>query len=722
MDLDRIAEVLAQLTKVRGRHNLASRCGTSLLELFHADAAVVWLTDVDKQPGAEDTTFVIGPLAPPASAHEIARAAASDRLERWLGSRGAALFGGAEVETPFVWGQLAVAWRHTRLLPAEVDAAMRLIAGQFSLIIDRDESGGHQDEPGGRNGRGGKRADDSQAASATSHAVNESDPYRSVFQSTADYVYAKDVFGRYTEANAAFLAALGLPLEQVVGKRDAELFPPDVASDQVARDQIVEVSGETLESECAIVLGGTARCLLMRRFPRRTAAGTTAGVIIVATDITERKQAEIERERLVHELQTTNARIEQALSEQTRLSGELQHSLSSIQSTQDQMVRAQRLRALGEMASGVAHDFNNSLTTILGMIEWLLHTSPPDLAIRPDLDTIRTAAVDAAAIVRRLQLFGRSTPEAESEQVDLAEMAQLVVNLARPRWRELAQRRGVQFEVLVEANQTPAVRVVSSEIRELLMNLVFNAIDAMPDGGKIVIRTGASHDKALISVIDQGTGIPDEVKERIFEPFFTTKGKDGAGLGLSVCWGIAERHHGTLEVHSTMGSGTTFTLVLPATQGAARSANASEPSKPNAAAPSNPAAAATAKAGRPSAPRLRVLLVDDQPDVLESVADMLGALGHTVAVADSGESALRHFQREHFDVVLTDLGMPGMNGIELARRVRAQRPETPVALLTGWGADYEENPPEEVTRVLSKPVTMKSLQDALLRTMQEAHV
>jgi PAS domain S-box-containing protein len=719
MDLDRIADLLSQLTKVRGRHNLASRCGSGLLDLFHADAVVVWLTDVDKANDTEDTIFVAGPLAPPSHMREIARAAAADRLERWLGTRGASLLGSAEIETPHVWGQMAVAWRHTRLLPAEVDAAMHLIAGQFNLILERDEAR----HPGARGAGADARPRDEQTPGAETtgpptelaRQTGTDDPYRSVFNSTADYVYAKDVQGRYAEANAAYLAVLGLPATHVIGKRDADLFPPDVASDQIARDQIVEVTGETLESETALVLGGKPRCLLMRRFPWRGPNGTTIGVITVATDITERKQADAERERLVHELQTTNERIEQALAEQTRLSGELQASLSSLQSTQDQMVRAQRLRALGEMASGVAHDFNNSLTTILGMIEWLLHTSPPDLAIRSDLDTIRTAAVDAAAIVRRLQLFGRSTPDAEAEQVDLAEMAQLVVNLARPRWRELAQRRGIQFEVKVDAGPTPPVRVVSSEIRELLMNLVFNAIDAMPHGGDIVIRTGESHGKAIISVVDQGTGIPDDVKERIFEPFFTTKGKDGAGLGLSVCWGIAERHHGTLEVQSKVGVGTTFTLVLPVVQGAARSAKAAKPAPPVAR-----RAPVSAKA-RPSAPRLRVLLVDDQADVLESVADMLGALGHTVAIADSGEEALRHFGRENFDVVLTDLGMPGINGIELARRVRAQRPGTPVALLTGWGADYEENPPEEVTSVLSKPVTMKSLQEALLRTMEEAH-
>ncbi|MDE3156426.1 MAG: PAS domain-containing protein [Acidobacteriota bacterium] len=699
MELERISELLDQLAKVNGRSNLANRCGTGLLELFHADAAIVWLTDLDKKPGVEDIIVVHGPLAPPSAMREIARAAASDRLERWLGGRGASLFGCAQVECPKMWGQIAVAWRHTRLLPAEVDATLHIIAGQFSLLLDRELSA----VPRSLNA----------IHAHAQPAAEANDPYRSVFDSTADYVFAKDVQGRYMEANAAYLAALALPAAKVIGKTDAELFPPDVANDAVARDQIVELSGETLESEATLTLGGKPRVLLMRRSPWRSVKGDLIGVITVATDITERKSADLERERLMRQLQETNSRIEQALAEKTRLSEELQKSLSSLRSTQGQMVRAQKLRALGEMASGVAHDFNNSLTTILGLLEWLLHTAPADLAIRSDLETIRTAAVDAAAIVRRLQLFGRSAPDAEAEPVDLGEIAQLVVNLARPRWRELAQRRGVQFDLVVESDPepAPAVRAVSSEIRELLMNLVFNAIDAMPKGGRITIRTGRSGDKAFISVADQGTGISDEVKSRIFEPFFTTKGKDGAGLGLSVCWGIAERAGGMLEVDSTPGEGATFTLMLPALAGAAAPARPAADPAPSPAAP---------KASRRLA--VRVLLVDDQADVLESVADMLAALGHHVVAAESGEIALRQFKRETFDVVMTDLGMPGINGLELARRLRSERPGLPVLLLTGWGADYEDHPPEEVSMVLSKPVTMKSLQEALLRTLVEAPV
>ncbi len=702
MELERIAELLAQLSKVHGRANLAARCSAGLFELFHADAAIVWLTDLDKKPGAEDTIVVNGPLAPASCTREIARAAASDRLERWVGNRGASLFGCAEVETTTIWGQIAVAWRHTRLLPAEVDSALHIIAGQFSLMLERETiviprsiHALHAAHPAG-------------AASAEA-----GDPYRSVFDSTADYVHAKDLQGRYIEANAAYLSALALPAAQVIGKTDADLFPVDVATDAVACEQIVELSGETLESETTLMLGGRSRVLLVRRSPWRNLKGDLIGVITVATDVSERKSADLERERLMNELRQTNQRIEQALAEKTKLSDELQRSLSSLRSTQGQMVRAQKLRALGEMASGVAHDFNNSLTTILGLLEWLLHTAPADLAIRPDLETIRTAAVDAAAIVRRLQLFGRSAPDAEAEQVDLAELAQLVVNLARPRWRELAQRRGVQFDLVVESEAEPAppVRAVSSEIRELLMNLVFNAIDAMPQGGRIAIRTGRAGEMACIRVVDQGTGIPEEVKARVFEPFFTTKGKDGAGLGLSVCWGIAERHGGTLEVESNVGQGTTFTLALPALSGAA-----AEP-KPAAQPAPEPA---VSKAARRLA--VSVLLVDDQPDVLESVADMLGALGHRVVTAASGEIALRQFKRDRFDVVMTDLGMPGINGLELARRLRSERPELPVLLLTGWGADYEEHPPEEVSMVLSKPVTMKSLQESLLRTFVEAEV
>ncbi|MFI5177782.1 MAG: ATP-binding protein [Vicinamibacterales bacterium] len=365
---------------------------------------------------------------------------------------------------------------------------------------------------------------------------------------------------------------------------------------------------------------------------------------------------------------------------------------------EDQILRTRRVRALGEMASGVVHDFNNCLTSILGFTELALGPLDEGDAFYNDLNSIRTSALDAAALVRRLQSLGRRNRDTdEREVVDLRDVARMMPTLARPRWMHLSQCHGVSFDVAVDARPVPAVHVVVAEIRELLLNLLFNAVDAMPSGGRITITTRqAESGWAEISVADQGEGMSDEVQRRVFQPFFSTKGDHGSGLGLSVCQTIASRHGATLEVVSVPGQGSTFTLALP-------------PASPGLIAAVEPHQAG---ATRPRAVQ-RVLLVDDQEEVRDSVGEMLRALGHDVTVVDRGDAAVALAGRQRLDVVITDLGMPGMNGLDVAQRFRVLAPRVPVVLLTGWGLDSDAPRPPNVAFVLGKPVTMKSLGDAL---------
>ena len=493
------------------------------------------------------------------------------------------------------------------------------------------------------------------------------EPFGSIFLSTNDYVFAKDLAGVYLEANPAFLAALGREASDVIGHRDDELFPADFALDNAAREHLVQLCGHELEDEVSLVLNGYTRDLVLRRIPWRNADGDVIGVAGVGIDVTG-----------AHELQQT---------------------LKALQKAQVHVSQASRLQALGQVAAGVAHDFNNALTTILGLSDWLLYEMAPDAAHRADIETIRTAAQDAAAMVRRLQMFGRLAPGSRSAEphdfVDLGEIANAVAELARPRCQELMDQAGYRYEVTVDAKHGPVVLGTAAEIRELLINLVFNSLDAMPRGGtvRIVARDMRGHPQ--VSVIDNGIGMTAETKARVFEPFFTTKGSKGNGLGLGVCASIAERHRAKLMLDSEPGTGTTFTLVFPPP------APIDTPSATGCGAPA--AAAAT----------LRVLVVDDEPDVCESLGAMVAALGHDVRTARDGADALARLGEASVDVLVTDLGMPGINGIELAARASAVCPGLAVVLMTAWAVDFASEKPPGIGSVVAKPATMGAISQAV---------
>ncbi len=390
--------------------------------------------------------------------------------------------------------------------------------------------------------------------------------------------------------------------------------------------------------------------------------------------------------------------------ERKRLVERLAESAAARLEVEEQFARTRRVRAIGELASGIVHDFNNSLTTILGFTELALGRVDEEDPSSRDLTNIRAATLDAAALVRRLQALTRRGGEGERREiVDLRDIVRAMPAVARLRWRRPSELLGIRLDVTVDAGPVPPVSVAVAEIRELLLNLLFNAVDAMPSGGRITIATATDPKGwAVVSVADEGIGMTEEVRRHVFRPFFTTKGDRGSGLGLSVCETIARRHGGVLAVDSVPGLGTTVTLRIP------------------------PATATDWPAtvpGRPShiatLPTRRILLVDDQADVREGVAEMLRSMGHQVSAVDGGPAALALARRSRFDVVVTDVGMPGMNGLEVAERLRTLAPAVPVILLSGWDLDAEAIPPSNVARVLSKPVTLGSLNAALADCPEE---
>jgi signal transduction histidine kinase len=346
-----------------------------------------------------------------------------------------------------------------------------------------------------------------------------------------------------------------------------------------------------------------------------------------------------------------------------RLYEELREAKEHVERQQLQLVQSERLRAVGEMAAGVAHDFNNLLAVILGRTELLLRrVKDPD--IRRGLDAIRLASQDGADTVRRIQEFTRTRTVRPLGQVELTDVVHEVVELTRPTWEAEAQSRGIRYDVVVEGQ---AARVVGrpEELREVIANLMRNAFEAMPGGGRCTISLGVRGGHATVAVADTGTGMSESTRRRVFEPFFTTKGPRGTGLGLSVSWGIVTRHGGTLDVTSTPGQGSTFTIKLPVATEAAAPPPVPVPT--------------------PLLRKARILVVDDEPGVRAVLADMLSAAGHAVVEASDGDEALAKCQQERFDAVLTDISMPGLSGWDVAEAVRKRFPSLPVGLVTGWG-------------------------------------
>jgi GAF domain-containing protein/CheY-like chemotaxis protein len=381
-----------------------------------------------------------------------------------------------------------------------------------------------------------------------------------------------------------------------------------------------------------------------------------------------------------------------------RLYEERTRALGELGAAQDQLVRTEKLRALGEMASGVAHDFNNLLASILGRAQLLLERVE-DAKLRQWLKVIERAALDGARTVRRLQDFTGIRRDQPAVEVDLNQVIQQVLETTESIWRQARRRSGEEIEVVTDlAAGLPPVAGDPAELREAFTNLVLNAVDAMPRAGTLTLRTRVAEGQVQVEVRDTGVGIPDHIREKIFDPFFTTKGPKGTGLGLSMAYGILQRHNGRITVESQEGHGTVFRLLFPvAVSGAV--AEAAPPPEP---------------AGGPPV-SLHCLVVDDEDEVGEVVADILTTAGHTAVTVRSGQEAMGRLG-ERFDVVFTDLAMPGMTGWQVARSVKDRAPEVPVVLMSGFGVEVapEDLPTHGVDLVLAKPLQIQDVLRALV--------
>jgi PAS domain S-box-containing protein len=540
-------------------------------------------------------------------------------------------------------GALVVGWRSDVRLGAAQIRLAEALAGYAATILHN------------------ARAHAEAAARQAELAASE-ERARSLIENLTDVVMIVDPMGTVRYVSPSVERCLGYLPDALVGRGLwAYVHADDVEALRAALVEAQATAGVGAPCECrARHRDGTWRALELVS-QNHLHDPSVGGIVVNARDVTERREAE---------------RRLQALAQ------------------------ADKLRALGQMASGVAHDLNQYLGLVAGHGELALRAldgAAPDVeSARESLGIVVQAAMDGGETVKRLLAFARPRQDGIALPLDLGELLREVAKLTAPQWRDAAQAQGRPISLEVEVEGTAAVAGSPQALREAFTNLVLNAVDALPHGGIMRLVARRRGERVETEVADSGVGMSAAVRARVFEPFFSTKGERGTGLGLAVVYGIVERHHGEIDVESAPGRGTVFRLSFPAAG--------------DAAAQEQPGAAAAPPGAR------RILAVDDDPALARMAAAMLASDGHTVVLAASGEEALERLAREPFDLVLSDLGMgAGMNGWDLAAAVRTHHPGVRFCLATGWGTqiDGEDAAARGVAAVVAKPYRIGDLKQVV---------
>jgi CheY-like chemotaxis protein/nitrogen-specific signal transduction histidine kinase len=385
--------------------------------------------------------------------------------------------------------------------------------------------------------------------------------------------------------------------------------------------------------------------------------------------------------------------------------GEVRALLDELLASHQQTVQQERLRAFREMAGEVAHDFNNTLSGILARAQLLLaDVQDPD--VRRSLRMIEQVALEGAWVVRRFQDFSRTRPTRAFQPLDVNQLVEEIAASARSRWSQQLNARGISGEVRCETSAVPTVSGDMAELRQVLTSIALNALDAMPEGGNLTFSTGYEGGRAFCRIADTGIGMTEQIRLHIFDPFFTTKREKGKGFGLSGAYAIVDRHGGEITVESEIGKGTVFTVWLPV------ASTAAEPVR----APARPAEPLPTPEPEPkAAPGAKILVVDDSEEVREVLRELLSRHGYTVVTAPDGESGLVELDGRTFDLAMVDLGLPGISGLEVARRLKQKWPATSVALMTGYGDRMgpDDALAKGVDFVLAKPFSLDQLRSVV---------
>jgi PAS domain S-box-containing protein len=480
--------------------------------------------------------------------------------------------------------------------------------------------------------------------------------YRGIVESASEGVWMLDEVDRISFVNRAMARMLGFEVHELLGRRALEFMVGE--SEPIGRRAVRQRASGAPPQRHELAMrrkDGTEIWVEMSATPLEDERGRYLGAVSMVADMTERHLARAERERLEHRLQ-----------------------------------QAQRLETVGQLAGGVAHDFNNLLAVILNYAYFIRERLPEDSDVRGDLEEIRHAAERASELTHQLLVFSRR----EAIRPVVLDLNEVVRDMERLVGRTIGEH--VELVTDLEPEEC-LVEADSSQLEQVVLNLVVNARDAMPGGGTIRIETRLG-EEVLLAVADDGEGMEPEVAARAFEPFFTTKPKGaGTGLGLATVYGTVTQAGGHAEIDSLAGRGTTLRVYLPR-------AGERQP------------ATAEASGDAPAGEGATVLVVEDEDPVRRLTCRILAGSGYECLEASGGEEALRLYDehRDRVALLLSDVVMPGMSGQELAERIASEGPGPPVLFMSGY--TDEAILPRDGAALLHKPFTA----DALLRGVREA--
>jgi len=501
--------------------------------------------------------------------------------------------------------------------------------------------------------------------------------YKALFETFGDALFVLDLDGKFNLVNHAIEEITGFSRQELIGRHFKSIVAPlDLNLVQELFDSGYEnFSRKSVEIRILDKKDEEHIIELLQVASRVETSGETTGYLITARDLTAKKK------------------------------------------TEEKLLQTAKLQSLGEMASGIAHDFNNILMVILGRTELLLH-EVRDESIVNKLKIIERAALDGSKTVMKIGDFTRAKPkDAEFQPVDLHAVIDSALEFTSSRWKDVYQKDGHPLEVKLKLDEIPSLPGNESELREAFINIILNSLDAMPRGGTLEIesrflnRLPEYQDEhqikpdgfVLVKVADSGIGMDDQTRRKIFDPFFSTKGVKGIGLGLSTAYGIIKRHNGEMKVESQKGIGTSLLVYLPVIKPATAALKALE-------APEGKKRSA------------RILVVDDDQTNLDFLCELLQKLGHEPVAAPDGEAGRSRFKTEGpWDIVFSDLGMPGISGWELVSELKKLDPDVPAVLITGWGLQLQEEEikAKKVDYVLSKPFKIKEIMRIIDRTLQQ---
>ncbi len=390
--------------------------------------------------------------------------------------------------------------------------------------------------------------------------------------------------------------------------------------------------------------------------------------------------------------------------ENTRYYGELKRKYEEEKEIQEKFVESEKLRALGLMTTGIAHDFNNMLAIITGNIDLIEIEEDKDKILKK-VQIIKKTARDSAKTIRRLQKYARTkSDELELQAVKLNDLVREAIELSTPMWKDVVHAKGISVEIVDTLTEDdPIILGDDTDLREAIINMIFNSVDAMPKGGRIHTATYTNNESVYLDVSDNGTGMTEETKYRMFDPFFTMKGLDHSGLGMSMLYGTIKRHNGAINVKTTLGKGTTFTISFPKGKEKIDKKN-------------------NIQGSVVGINKTNILIIDDEPEIGALLSEILSKQGHQVFMFDSGKDGIEAFKEGGYEILVTDLGLPDISGWEVINIARQIEPDVVTGVITGWDVSEEEAKQKGVDFLVNKPFEANQIAQVVANAVKHKQV